>query len=82
MARHFQDLHLQAEKLTSRRFFNEKVGLDWFDLELKSKAAKKFRIGNHRRGLRVAPNLATEPPFNLRHVRYVIEVTVCKQQKF
>jgi len=49
MSRNFQHLHFQAEKLSRGRFFNEEVRLDRLNFQLKSEAAKKFGIGNHRR---------------------------------
>ena len=50
MSRHFQHLQFQAEKSSRERLFDEEVGLNRLDFQLKSKAAKKLRIGNHRRG--------------------------------
>ena len=47
MARDFEHLHFQPKKFPRRRLFNEEVGFDRLDLQLKPKAAKKFRIGNH-----------------------------------
>ena len=50
MARDFEHLHFQPKKFPRRRLFNEEVGFDRLDLQLKPKAPKKFRIGNHGRG--------------------------------
>ena len=47
MARDFEHLHFQTEKFPRGRLFNEEVGFDRLDLQLKPKAAKEFRIGNH-----------------------------------
>ena len=47
MAGDFEHLHFQTEKFPRGRLFNEEVGFDRLDLQLKPKAAKKFRIGNH-----------------------------------
>jgi len=49
MSRNIEHLHFQAEKLPLGRFFNEEVRLDRLNFQLKSEAAKKFGIGNHRR---------------------------------
>lgn len=48
MPGNFQHLHFQPEKFSRERLFNEEVGLNRLDFELKSKAAKEFGIGNHR----------------------------------
>ena len=50
MTGNFDYLHFQTEKFSRGRLFNEEVGFDRLDLQLKPKAAKKFRIGNHWRG--------------------------------
>ena len=47
MARDFEHLHFQPKKFPRRRLFNEEVGFDRLDLQMKPKAAKEFRIGNH-----------------------------------
>ena len=78
----FKYLHVQAEKNSTRCFLDKKIGRDRFDLQLETEAPEKFRIGNHRRGFRVTTDLATEPPFDFRHIGHVIEMTVSEQQKF
>ncbi len=81
MSRNLKHLHFQAEKLSRGRFFNEEVRLNRFDFQLKSEAAKKFRIGNHWRGERMTTDLASKPVFNFGDVRDVIEMAVRKEQK-
>src|SRR6266403_6297488 len=46
----FEHLHFQAEKFSRRHFFDEEIRFDRLYFQLKSGTAKKFRIGNHRRG--------------------------------
>ena len=78
----FEHLHLQPEKNPACCFLHKKIGRDRFDLQLESETAEKFRIGNHRRGFGVTPDLATEPSFDFRHIGHVVEMTVREQQKF
>ena len=47
MTGNFDYLHFEPKKFPRRRLFNEEVGFDRLDLQLKPKAAKEFRIGNH-----------------------------------
>ena len=81
MAWNFQDFHLESEKIASGRCRYEKIRFHRLDLELEPDAAKEFRIGNHRGGLGVATDLATEPALDLRHVRDVIEVAMSQQKE-
>jgi len=82
MTRHFQDFHLQSEKIADRRGSDQEIGLDRFDLQLKPQAAKEFRIGNHRSRLRMTANGTTELLPDLRDVRDVIEMAVSQQKEF
>src|SRR2546421_820078 len=81
MSWHFQDLHLETQEFACRRGRNQEIRLDRFNLQLVPEAAKEFRIGNHRRGPGMAAELTTEPAFDLRYIRDVIEVAVREQQQ-
>ena len=81
MSRDFKHLHFQAEKFSRRRFFDEEVGLDRFNFQFESKAAKEFRIGDHRRGLPMATYRTTKAAFDFGHIRDVIEMAMREQQK-
>jgi hypothetical protein len=78
----FEHLHFQAEEISRRCFFDQKVGVDGLEFELKSEAAKKLRVGNHwcRRGM--ASNWAVEPAFGFRDIWDVIEVSMREEEKF
>ena len=82
MAGDFEHLHFQAEEISRGRFFDQKVRVHRLEFELKSEAAKKVRVGNHRRRLGVARNRAVEPVFDLRDVWDVIEVSMREEEKF
>ena len=81
MSWNFENLHFQAEKFSRRRLFDEKVRFDRLDFQLKSEAAKKFRIGNHPRGCWMAADLAMEAAFDFSHIGNVIEMAMRQQQK-
>src|SRR4051812_29750423 len=82
MSRNFQDFHLQAKKIAGRSRLYQKIGLDRFDLELETQAAKELRVGNHGDCVRVAADWAAETLLDLRHVRDVIEMAVSEEEKF
>jgi len=82
MSWNFKHLHFQTEKSLRRPLFDEKVGLNRFNLQFKSEVAKEFWIGDHRRGLRMTADLATEAAFDFGHVGDVIEMAMCQQEKF
>ena len=81
MTRNFKDLHFQAEKLLPGGFFNEEVRLDRVDFQVKTKVSEEIRIGNHRPGERMAPDLASKTPFDLRNILHVIDMSVSEEQK-
>ena len=62
------------------RRLNEKIGLGWFDFQLKAEVSKKLGIGNHGRGFGVAADRAVELPFDLRDILDVIEMPVREQK--
>ena len=82
MAGHFQNLEVRIEKSLAWYFFDEKIWYDWFDFEREPEVAKEIAIRNHRRGERVTSDLGVKLAFDLRNVLYVIDVSVCQQQKF
>ena len=82
MPRHFQDLKFEAEKISSGRFLDQKIGFGGLDFEFKAKTAEKFAIGNHRRSVGMTTNRAIKPLFNFSNVLDVIDMTMGKEQKF
>jgi hypothetical protein len=82
MTRDFEHLKLRAEQIALRRYLDKKIRRHRFNLQFVAKAAKKIRIGNHRRGLGMTTNRAAELPFNFRHVRDVIEMPVGEDEHF
>ena len=82
MSRNFKHLHFQTEKFFRSRLFDEEVGLDRLNLQFESKAAKEFRIGDHRRGLGMTTDGAAEPAFDFGHLGDVIEMAMGQQEKF
>ena len=81
MSWNFEHLHFQAEKFSRRRLFDKEVRFDRLDFQLKSEAAKKFRIGNHPRGSWMAADLAMKAAFDFSHIGNVIEMAMRQQQK-
>ena len=79
---HFQNLYLEAKKITRRRCINQEIGLNRIDLQFEPKTAEEISIRNHRRGFRVTPNLAAEPLLYFRYIRDVIEMAVREQKQF
>lgn len=82
MAGNFQNLEVGAEKTSVWRFFDQKIRLYRFDLECEPEAAKKFAIGNHRRGERMTSDGTVELALDPGNVLDVIDVTVRQEQKF
>lgn len=82
MTRDFEHLKFRAEKVAFRRGFDKEIRLRRFNVERKPEAAKKIRVGNHRRGIRVATDGAPKLSLNLRNVRHVIVVPVRQDQHF
>jgi hypothetical protein len=82
MARHFQNLEVDAEKTSVWCFFDEKIWFDWFDFEREPEGPKEIAIRNHGRGKRVTSDLGMKLAFNSGKVLDVIDVPVCQQQKF
>ena len=82
MAGNFQNFKIGAEKISVRRFLDQKIRFRQFDLELEPKVAKKFAIGNHGRGQRVTTDWATKLPLNPGNILDVIDMSVRQEQKF
>jgi hypothetical protein len=82
MAGNVQNLKFCAEKISVWRFFDQKIRFHWFDLEFEPKIAKKFAIRNHRCSEWVTPNRTTKLALDPGNVLDVINVSVCKEQKF
>ena len=82
MAGHFQNLKIGTEKISVRRFFDQKIRFHRFDLELEPKIAKKFAVGNRRRSERMTADWTTELALNPGNVLDVIDVSVRQQQQF
>jgi len=81
MSGNFKNLHFHAEKIPSRRFFDEKIWRDRFDFQFKTEIAKEVPVRNHRGGLGMAADLTIETPLDLRNVLDVIDVSVSEQQE-
>ena len=82
MARHFEHLEIDAEKILIWCFFDQKIWFDWFDFQREPEVAKKIAVRDHGRGERVTSDLGVKLVFNPRNILDVIDVTVCQQQKF
>ena len=82
MAGHFENLKIGAEKISALRFFDQKIRFHRFDLECEPEAAKKFAIGNHRRGERMTSDGTTELALDPGNVLDVIDMSVRQEQKF
>ena len=77
MAGNFQNLKIRAEKISVWCFLNEEIRFGRFDFEFETEVAKKFAIGNHRRGQRMATNWTTKLALDPGNVLDVIDVPVC-----
>ena len=82
MAGNFQNLKIGAEKISVWRFFNQKIRFHRLDLEREPEAAKKFAIGNHRRGERVTADGTTELALDPGNILHMIDVPVRQEQEF
>ncbi len=82
MSRNFKHLHFQTEKFFCRRLFDEEGGLNRLNHQFKSEAAKEFRIGDHRGGLRMTTDWAAEAAFDFGHLGDVIEMAMGQEEKF
>ena len=82
MSRHFKHLKFRSEKISSRRFLDQEVRLCRLDFQFEAEVPKKLSIGNHRRGLGVAADLAFEAILDFCDVLNVIDVAVGKEQRF
>ncbi len=82
MPGNFQNLEICAEKISAWRLLNQKIRLGRLDFECETKIAKKFPVGNHRRGERVTTNWAPELAFNPGNILDVIDMPMCQEQKF
>src|ERR1700682_2425351 len=81
MAGHFQNLHLQAEKIARGRRVDQEIRLNRIDLQFEPKAPEEISIRNHRRGFGVTPDPAIEAPLYLRYIRDVVEMAVREQEQ-
>ena len=81
MTRNFQNFHFEPEEIAGGSRFDQEIGFDRFDLELKADAAEKFRVGNHRDGFGMATDRATEPVLDFRQVGNVIEMAVGQEEQ-
>ena len=82
MAGNFQNFEIRAEKISALRFFDQKIRFHRFDFELEPEVAKKFAIGNHRRGKRMTPDWTIKLALNPGNILDVIDMPVCEEQKF
>ena len=82
MAGNFQNFKIGAEEISVWRFFDKKIRLHRFDLELEPKIAKKFAIRNHRRGERVTADGTAELALNSGNILHMIDVPVRQEQEF
>ena len=82
MAGHLQDLKVRAQKISGWRFFDEEIRLGRLYLQLESEVSKEIRIGNHRRGDRMATELAAKLPFYGSNVLDMINVPVGQEEQF
>ena len=82
MSRNFQRVHFQTEKFSLSRLFNEKIRFNRLDFQLKSKTAKEFAIGNHRRSEPVATDWTIKLSLDPGDILDVIDVSVGQQEKF
>jgi len=81
MAGHFQHLKLRAQKISRRRLFDEEIRRHRFDLQFKSEVPKEIRIGNHRRGDRMATDLAAKLPLYSCNVLDVIDMAMGQEKQ-
>ena len=81
MPRNFQNLEIGSEKTSTRRSRHEKIGFHRFDFEFEAKIAKKFAVGNHRRGKRVTTNWTTKLPLDSGDILNVIDMPMRQEQK-
>jgi len=81
MAWDLQYLEIGAEKISAGCFFDQKIRLHRFDLELEPEVAKKFAIGNHRYGERVTTDWTTKLAFDPGNILDVIDMPVGEEQK-
>ena len=82
MAGNFQNLKIGAEKISAGRFFDQKIRFHRFDLEREPEAAKKFAIGNHRRGERMTADGTTELALDPGNILDVVDMPVRQEQEF
>ena len=82
MTWNFQNFEIRAEKISALRFFDQKIRFHRFDLEREPEVAKKFAIGNHRRGERVTSDWTTKLALDAGNILDVIDVPMCEKQKF
>ena len=76
MAGNVQNLEIGAKKISTSRFFDEKIRLRRLDFEFEAKIAKKFPVGNHRRGERVTTDLAAKLALDPGNILDVVDVSV------
>jgi len=81
MPGNFQHLELGTKKISAWRFFDKKIQFRRFDFEFETEVAKKFPLGNHRRGERVTTYRTIKLPLNLGNILDVIDMPMCQEQK-
>jgi len=82
MAGNFKNVEIGAEKTSAWRLFDEKIRFGRFDFEFEPEIAKKFPVGNHGRGQRMTTNWTTKLLLDPGNILYVIDMSVCQEQKF
>ena len=80
MTRDFENLKFCPEEFAFGRFFDEKIGLDRFEVEAKPEVPEEIRIRDHRGGIRVTTYWAIKISLNLRDIDDVIDVSVGQDQ--
>jgi hypothetical protein len=81
MPGHFKHLKFRAEEIPFRRFLDEKIWLDGFDVEAEAVLAKEIRIRDHRQRFRMASNLAGKCFLNSCEIGDVVDMPVGEQKK-
>src|ERR1700730_8723996 len=77
-----QDLKVRAQKISGWRFLDEEIRFGRLYLQLESEGSKEIRIGNHRRGDRMATDLAAKLPLYGSNVLDMIDVAVGQEKQF
>ena len=81
MTGNFEDLKLGTEKLSRRRFFDEKIRFHRFQIEPESESAKITGIGNHWIGLNMASDGTVESLLDVGDVLNVVDVAMGQKEE-